>query len=114
MQAVLGRFTTLHRCLSRLQMVDLQEPNSAISMHASPVKPQSVSGYALHSEMLHIVYPHLRDLDLRHEALAQVLKHDAVTGGKEGQDVTNEVLLVRTELFPVRCITAQVHLLGCM
>ena len=66
------------------------------------------------SKMLQTMCPHLGNLNLRHEALAQVLKHDAVTGGKEGQDVTNEVLLIRTELFPVRCITAQVHLLGCM
>ena len=95
-------------------MVDRQEPNSAISVLASPVLSQSVNRYAFNSKMFRDVYPHLRNLDLRHEALAQVLKHDAVTGGKEGQDVTNEVLLVRTELFPVRCITAQVHLLGCM
>ena len=27
--------------------------------------------------------------------------------------MANEVLLVRRELLPVRCITAEVHLLGC-
>ena len=65
-------------------------------MHASPGLPQSVSRAVFESRRFQNMYSYLRNLDLRHEALAQIFEHDAITGGKEGQDVTNEVLLVRT------------------
>lgn len=44
---------------------------------------------------------YLWDLDLLHEPNAQVFQHDAVRSGKEGQNVRDEVLLIRGELFPV-------------
>lgn len=56
---------------------------------------------------------HLGDLDLVQEAGAQVLEHDAVRGGEEGEHVADEVLLAVVQLVPVRLISAEVHLLGC-
>ncbi len=44
---------------------------------------------------------YLWDLNLLHEPNAQVFQHDAVRSGKEGQNVRDEVLLIRGELFPV-------------
>ena len=44
---------------------------------------------------------YLWDLDLLHEPNAQVFQHDAVRSGKESQNVRDEVLLIRGELFPV-------------
>jgi len=44
---------------------------------------------------------YLWNLDLLHEPNAQVFQHDAVRSGKEGQNVRDEVLLIRGELFPV-------------
>ena len=43
----------------------------------------------------------LWDLNLLHEPNAQVFQHDAVRSGKERQNVRDEVLLIRGELFPV-------------
>lgn len=56
---------------------------------------------------------HLRDLDLAHEPLPQVLQHDAVRAGKEGQNVADKVLLVWRKLFPMGIVATKVHLLGC-
>jgi len=44
---------------------------------------------------------YLWDLNLLHEPNAQVFQHDAVRSGKESQNVRDEVLLIRGELFPV-------------
>ena len=44
---------------------------------------------------------YLWDLNLLHEPNAQVFQHYAVRSGKEGQNVRDEVLLIRGELFPV-------------
>jgi hypothetical protein len=52
-------------------------------------------------------------LQLLHEAHSQVLEHDAVRGGEEGEDVADEVLLVATQPVPVLLVVAQVNLLGC-
>jgi hypothetical protein len=56
---------------------------------------------------------HLRHLQLLHEPHRQVLKHDAVGRGEEGQHVADEVLLVHRQLVPVLLVVAQVHLLSC-
>jgi len=56
---------------------------------------------------------YLRDLDLCHEALPQVLQDDAVRGGEKGQYVADEVPLVVVQRLPVRCVAAEVDLLGC-
>lgn len=53
----------------------------------------------------------LGDLDLAEEARAEVLKHDAVGGREEGEDVAHEVLLALVELLPVRVVGGQVYLL---
>ena len=44
---------------------------------------------------------YLWDLNILHEPNAQVFQHDAVRSGKESQNVRDEVLLIRGELFPV-------------
>jgi len=54
----------------------------------------------------------LRELDLLHEAHAEVLEHDAVGGGEEGEYVADEVPLVVRQVLPVLLVVAQVHLLG--
>ena len=56
---------------------------------------------------------HLWDLNFRHEPLAEVLQHDTVAGGEEGQDMADEVLLVSAECLPVCIIAAQVHFFRC-
>jgi hypothetical protein len=55
---------------------------------------------------------HLGELDLLHEAHAEVLEHDAVGGGEEGEDVADEVALVVRQVLPVLLVVAQVNLLG--
>lgn len=55
----------------------------------------------------------LRDLDLVHEASAEVLKNNAVRGCEERQDVAHEVPLAIVELLPVCVVGRQVHLLRC-
>ena len=56
---------------------------------------------------------HLRELDLAHEAHAEVLEDDAVGRREEGEDVGDEVLLVIGEVLPVLHVVAKVDLLGC-
>lgn len=56
---------------------------------------------------------HLWQLHLLHEARAQVLQHNAVGGGEEGEHVEDEVLLVAGELLPVAEVIAKIHLLRC-
>jgi hypothetical protein len=53
----------------------------------------------------------LGDLDLGGEAAGEVLEDDAIGGGKEGEDVLDEVLLVVSQLLPVRHVLREVHLL---
>jgi hypothetical protein len=55
---------------------------------------------------------HLRELDLAHEAHAEVLENDTVGGREEGEDVGDEVLFVIGEGLPVLQVVAQVDLLG--
>ena len=53
----------------------------------------------------------LRDLDLGGEVAREVLEHDAIGRGEEGEDVLDEVALVVAELLPVRQVLAEVNLL---
>ncbi|KAK8449102.1 hypothetical protein SEVIR_7G161450v4 [Setaria viridis] len=54
----------------------------------------------------------LGDLDVGHEAGGEVLEHDAVGGGEEGEHVGDEVALVGGERVPVARVGGEVHLLG--
>jgi|UniRef100_A0A804ME22 hypothetical protein len=55
----------------------------------------------------------LGDLDIGHEAGGEVLEHDAVGGGEEGEHVGDEVALVGGEgRVPVARVRGEVHLLG--
>ena len=51
-------------------------------------------------------------LDLGGEVGGQVLVHDAIGGGEEGQDVADEVTLVGVEVLPVLEVVRQIDLLG--
>jgi hypothetical protein len=55
--------------------------------------------------------PGLGALDLRHEVLGEVLVHDPVRCGKEGQHVTDEVPLVVAQLLPVGHVRPEIDLL---
>ena len=46
-----------------------------------------------------------------HEARGQVLQHDAIRGGKEGEDIRHKVALIIRQLPPVPHVLAQIHLL---
>jgi hypothetical protein len=55
----------------------------------------------------------LRHLHVRHEPRRQVLEHDAVRRGEEGEHVGDEVTLVRVQGgVPVPRVRGQVHLVG--
>jgi hypothetical protein len=54
----------------------------------------------------------LRSLDFGHEALCEVFEHNAVGGGKESENVLNEVLLVLIELFPILDVLGEVNFLS--
>jgi hypothetical protein len=57
--------------------------------------------------------PRLGDLHVGHEARSEVLEHDAVGGGEEGEHVGDEVALVGGQrLVPVPRVGGEVHLLG--
>lgn len=53
------------------------------------------------------------DLDFLHEAYAQVFEDNSVGGGKEGEDMRDEVLFTVVEGFPVNHVTAKVDFLSC-
>ncbi|KAJ4838164.1 hypothetical protein Tsubulata_029901 [Turnera subulata] len=53
----------------------------------------------------------LGDLDLLHEPPGEVLEDDAVEGGEEGEDVGDEVLLVRGQGLALAEVLGEVHLL---
>merc|ERR1719394_1196817 len=53
----------------------------------------------------------LRNLHLLHEPLHQVLVHDPVGGGEEGENVGHEVPLVVLQGLPVLDVLGQVDLL---
>ena len=53
------------------------------------------------------------DLHFLHEADAQVFVDDAVRGGKEGEDVGDEVAFVVVERFPVLDIAAKINFFSC-
>ena len=53
----------------------------------------------------------LGDLDFLREAPSEVLKYDAVGGGEEGEDVTDEVALAVGQGVPVAEVLREVHLL---
>jgi hypothetical protein len=54
----------------------------------------------------------LRSLDFGHEALCEVFEHNTVGGGKESENVLNEVLLVLIELFPILDVLGEVNFLS--
>jgi hypothetical protein len=54
----------------------------------------------------------LGHLHLFHEATHQVLCHDAVTSGKECQNVLDEVLFISCERLPVLHVITEIDLLG--
>ena len=58
-------------------------------------------------------HTYLRELDLAHEANAEVFEDDTVGRGEEGEDVRDEVLLVIAQGFPVLDVVREVNLLGC-
>lgn len=58
-------------------------------------------------------HTYLRELDLAHEANAEVFEDDTVGRGEEGEDVRDEVLLVIAQGFPVLDVVGKVNLLGC-
>lgn len=67
----------------------------------------------LHHDLEAVEASSLGDLDLAAEALDQVLVDNAIRGGKEGQDVRDEVLLVIVQaVVPVVQILGQINLLG--
>ena len=55
----------------------------------------------------------LGHLHLVHEARPEVLQHDAVRGGEEGEHVEDEAALAVGEALPVAQVVTQVDLLGC-
>ncbi len=54
----------------------------------------------------------LGGLELRHEILSQVLVDNSVRGGKEGQNVANEMAFVVGKLDPVGHIGTEINLFG--
>lgn len=67
----------------------------------------------LHHDLEAVEASSLGDLDLAAEALDQVLVDNAIRGGKEGQDVRDEVLLVIVQaVVPVVQILGQINLFG--
>jgi hypothetical protein len=54
----------------------------------------------------------LRSLDFGHEALCEVFEHNTVGGGKESENMLNEVLLVLIELFPILDVLGEVNFLS--
>ena len=72
--------------------------------------PQDLHAFILAGTCIGI---HLGDLDLAHEPLPKILQHNAIRASKEGQNVADKVLLIRRELFPMRIVAAEVHLLSC-
>jgi hypothetical protein len=64
----------------------------------------------LHRDLEAVEAAGLGDLDVGHEALGEVLKHDAVAGGEEREDVLDEVTLVVVQCVPVLHVAAQVDL----
>ena len=66
----------------------------------------------LHGELEAIEAAGLGNLDLGEEALGKVLKNDTVTGGKEGEHILDEVLLVVVQTLPVLGVLGKVNLLG--
>jgi len=67
--------------------------------------------HVLHGDLEAIEAPSLRDLHLLTEALHQVLVHDAIGCGKEGQHVRDEVTFVVLQAVPVGQVLGQIHLL---
>mmetsp|Transcript_43084 Transcript_43084/g.134054 ORF Transcript_43084/g.134054 Transcript_43084/m.134054 type:complete len:545 (-) Transcript_43084:27-1661(-) len=65
----------------------------------------------LHRHLEAVEGPGLGDLDLAGELRREVLEHDAVRGGEEGEDVLDEVPLARREALPVLDVLGEVHLL---
>lgn len=54
----------------------------------------------------------LGDLDVGGEAAGKVLEDDAIGGGKEGENVLDEVPLIVGQLLPVRGVLRQIDLLN--
>ena len=61
----------------------------------------------LHGDLEAVEAARLRQLDLRREALDEVLVDNAVRGGEKGEDVGDEVALVVAQLLPVRHVVLQ-------
>lgn len=67
--------------------------------------------HVLHRDLEAVEATRLRHLYLLAEPLDQVLVHDAVRSGEEGQHVRDKVLLTRLELLPVAQVLRQIDLL---
>jgi len=66
----------------------------------------------LHEELGRVEELRLRQLDLIHEALGQILHHDSIGSGKEAEDSLDEMLLLWLEGDPVGHVLRQIDLLG--
>ena len=66
----------------------------------------------LHGDLESVEAAGLGTLDLGGEVGGQVLVHDAVGGGEEGEDVADEVTLVGVEVLPILEVIGEVNLLG--
>ena len=64
----------------------------------------------LHHHLESVEAPGLRNLNFCAEPLSKVFKYNSIRGGKEGEDVLDEVLLVLGKLLPVLGILSQVDL----
>ena len=64
----------------------------------------------LHGDLEAVEAARLGDLHLLHEPFHQVLVHDPVRGGEEGEHVRHEISLVVFQVFPVFHVLGQVDL----
>ena len=66
-----------------------------------------------HHDLEAVEAPRLGDLDLSREALDEVLVHDAIGSGEEGENMGDEVALVVVQsVVPVVQVLGEINLLG--
>ena len=63
----------------------------------------------LHHHLEAVETASLRSLDFSNEALCEVLKNNAVGGGKKGENMLDKVLLVLIELLPILDVLGEVN-----
>jgi hypothetical protein len=68
--------------------------------------------HVLHGYLEAIEAACLGDLHLRAKLLRQILKHDSIRGGEEGEHVFDEMLLLFVEFLPVLEILVEIDLIG--